>query len=145
MQANKKQGVDVIDKVLEACYAADKDSLFIMSLMHQYEDRGFLTKKQIQGLHDIAKKQSEIPAGWIATLEAMIAKLPNRDKTPVTSVAVIAAPPKELLLAEEILARYPHHKAVKSMHTRLLQHFMLNPAEKTELNKLYKLLIATKG
>ena len=28
---------DIIDKVLEACYKANPDALFIMSLMHQYE------------------------------------------------------------------------------------------------------------
>ncbi len=141
MQANKKQGIDVIDKVLEACYAADKDSLFIMSLMHQYEDRGFLTKKQIQGLHNIALKHETIPAGWIATLEATIAKLPNRDKTPVAKAATQKEPPKELGLIEAILSKYPQHKAAKAMHIRVSQGHTLTAAEITELKKFHKFLI----
>jgi len=52
----KKQGIDIIDKILDACYKHNPDALFIMSLMHQYEERGGLSKKQLEGLLLKAKK-----------------------------------------------------------------------------------------
>ena len=57
MQKNKKS-IDIIGKVLQACYEHDTDSLFIMSLMHQYEERGSLSKKQIAGLCSVADRKS---------------------------------------------------------------------------------------
>ena len=44
-----KGKLDIIDKILEACYKHNPDALFVMSLMHQYEDRGSLSKKQLEG------------------------------------------------------------------------------------------------
>ncbi len=85
----KKKEIDVIDKILEACYKSAQFPLFIMSLMHQYEERGSLSKKQLQGLYYKAEKVEDIPANWLATLEAVIAKMPNRYKS---EVVVSAAP-----------------------------------------------------
>lgn len=34
----KKPGVDIIARVLDALYQHNKDALFVMSLMHQYEE-----------------------------------------------------------------------------------------------------------
>lgn len=139
----KKQGVDIINKVLEACYAEDKDSLFIMSLMHQYEDRGFLTKKQLEGLHSKAIKQSEIPPGWIATIEAMVAKLPTRDKTPLIVKQAPAAVTDDTTAVQlaAILAKYPQHKAVLLLQSTFQKEHALTAAEKALLQKFYTLLI----
>jgi hypothetical protein len=71
--AGKK--LDIIDKVLSACYAHNKDALFVMSLMHQYEERGSLSKKQLEGLFLKAQKVPEMPPNWLATLEATILKI----------------------------------------------------------------------
>jgi hypothetical protein len=71
----KKKGPDVIDKILDACYQANKNALFTMSLMHQYEDRGFLTKGQLEGLYNKASSIEDMPVAWLATLEATIAKI----------------------------------------------------------------------
>ena len=43
-----KGKLDIIDRVLEICYKHNPDALFVMSLMHQYEERGSLSKKQLQ-------------------------------------------------------------------------------------------------
>ena len=138
----KKQGIDIVNKVLEACYAADKESLFLMSLMHQYEDRGFLTKKQLQGLHDKALKISDINSGWLATIEAMIAKLPNRDKSPILSTSnTVAADPVVQEQLNAILAKYPQHKAVLLLQSKFNKEHELNATEKTALLKFYKLLM----
>lgn len=138
----KKTGIDVINKVLEAVYAVDKDSLFIMSLMHQYEDRGFLTKKQLEGLYDKAKKIEEIAPGWLATIEAMISKLPNRDRSPITKkyIAVVEDETTAAQL-EAILSRYPQHKAVLQLRSSFQKEKLLSATDKAALQKFYKLLV----
>ena len=75
-----KGDIDFVDKILNACYTNNKYDLFTMSLMHQYEERGFLTKKQLQGLYYKAEKITDLPAGLLATLQANITKLPTREK-----------------------------------------------------------------
>ncbi len=139
----KKQGVDVIDKVLEACYAANKDALFIMSLMHQYEDRGFLTRGQLQGLHSKAQKIADMPAGWLATLEATIAKLPVRDKTPLDlkPTEEKTKDGKLPMMLSAILDKYPQHKTVNGLQMKYNKQGSLTLAETIELEKFYKILI----
>jgi hypothetical protein len=141
----KKKGPDVIDKILEACYQANKDALFIMSLMHQYEDRGFLTKGQMEGLFKKASTVKDMPAGWLATLEATIAKLPTRDKTPVKKEAVEYKKDEQVQKwIEQILAKYPQHKAVIALQLKFEKQNELTPNEKKEVQKFYKLLIEKK-
>lgn len=138
----KKQGVDIINKVLEACYAVDKDSLFLMSLMHQYEDRGWLTKKQLIGLYDKAKKIIDMPPGWLATIEAMIAKLPTRDRSPITKTFIPVV--ENEITAKQltaILSKYPQHKAVLLLQSKFKKEHSLNPADTASLQKFYKLLV----
>ena len=52
----KKQGIDIINEVLEACILAYPVSSFVISLYKQYISRGWLTKKQLEGLHGKAQK-----------------------------------------------------------------------------------------
>lgn len=33
--------LDFVEKILAACYNSNKDDLFVMSLIHQFEDRDF--------------------------------------------------------------------------------------------------------
>ncbi len=138
----KKQGIDIINKVLEACYAVDKDSLFLMSLMHQYEDRGWLTKKQLEGLYDKAKKIIDIQPGWLATIEAMIAKLPTRDKSPITKTFTPVVE-NEITTQQltAILLKYPQHKAVLLLQSKFQKEHLLSPADTASLQKFYKLLM----
>ncbi len=138
----KKTGIDIINKVLEAVYAADKDSLFIMSLMHQYEDRGFLTKKQLEGLFDKARKIEDIAPGWIATIEAMIAKLPNRDRSPITRKPIpVVEDENTAAQLEAILTKYPQHKAVLLLRSTFQKEKQLSVQDKAALQKFYKLLV----
>jgi hypothetical protein len=46
----KKIDVDVVKDILEAARAAFPNSVFIQSLSQQYEERGGLSKKQLEGL-----------------------------------------------------------------------------------------------
>lgn len=138
----KKGNIDFVEKILNACYNSNKDDLFVMSLMHQYEDRGFLTKGQLQGLFYKAEKVEDIPAGLLATLQATLSKLPTREKknTPITiNVVKKDEATKEKLI--EILAKYPQHKAVLGMQNNFNKYDKLTATEKMELDRMYKLLL----
>lgn len=137
-----KGKLDIIDKVLEACYQHNPDALFVMSLMHQYEDRGSLSKKQLEGLLLKASKVPMIPTNWLATLEATINKMHTKEKSP----AIINTPlyikdeglEKKMI---EILQKYPNHKRVVFLSTKFNKNELLTSIEKTEIEKFYKLLI----
>ncbi len=137
----KKQGLDIIDKVLEACYNHNKDALFTMSLMHQYEDRGWLTKKQLQGLHNKASRLKDLPVGLLASLEAIILKMPERDKSPIVKTATTTTiNPNIAIWIETILAKYPQHKTVLGLQMRFEKDKDLSPADTAVLEKLVKAL-----
>jgi hypothetical protein len=143
---SKNKKIDVIEKLLALCYEHNKDALFIMSLMHQYEERGSLSKKQLQGLLLKAKKIKEIPAHQIAAVEAIVLKMPTRDKTPVqkTTPAISEAETQiaaALAQTEQILAVYPFHKQVLLLRSKLMSHQSLTPQEQADLNKFVKILI----
>lgn len=142
----KKNGPDVIDKILTACYEHNKDALFIMSLMHQYEDRGFLTKGQLEGLFKKASSIKEMPSAWLATLEATIAKLPTRDKTPIQNKFATVTT-KDVVIEQKIAAilqKYPQHKAVLGLQFKFQKQQELSASEKKEVEKFYQLLIEKK-
>lgn len=137
----KKPDVDVIKDVLKAALEAYPASVFIQSLLFQYEERGGLSKKQLQGLHQKASKVKDIPAGKLATLEAEILKRPTRYKS--------APPPPQPLytkneaigeMIEAILAKYPQHKRVVFFRTKYVNNEVLSPADITEIERFYKLL-----
>lgn len=137
----RKDGLDFVEKILTACYNSNKDDLFVMSLMHQYEDRGFLTKGQLQGLFYKAEKVQELPIGLLATLQATLSKLPTREKkdAPIIISEVKKDEETENIL-NEILLKYPQHKAVIGLQNNFKKYDKLNSTEKLELNKIYKLL-----
>jgi hypothetical protein len=143
---SKNKKIDVIEKLLALCYEHNKDALFIMSLMHQYEERGSLSKKQLQGLLLKAQKIKEIPAHQIAAVEAIVLKMPTRDKTPVqkTTPAISEAEAQiaaALAQTEQILAVYASHKQVLLLRSKLMSHQSLTPQEQADLNKFVKILI----
>jgi len=142
----KNKRIDVIDKLLALCYAHNKDALFIMSLMHQYEERGSLSKKQLQGLLLKAQKIKEIPAHQIAAVEAIVLKMPTRDKTPVQKTTPAHTGAEAQITAaiaqtEQILAVYPSHKQVLLLRSKLMSNQPLTPQEQTDLTKFVKILV----
>lgn len=137
-----KKGPDIISKVLELCYEHNKDALFTMSLMHQYEERGWLTRKQLEGLHNKASKIKDINPALLATLQATINKMPVRDKTPVvTTVKPDEKSDNINKQVQQILEKYPQHKAILNFQHKLKNKIELTPNEITQLNKLHKLLL----
>lgn len=138
----KKPGLDIIDKILEACYKAFPDAIFIQSLWHQYEERGSLSKKQLQGLFLKAQKVKDLPPNWLATLEATILKMPNRFKSEVAEPAPLFVKDEYAgTLMSEILAKYPQHKRVLFLKSKYDNNEALNSTEVKELEKFKKLLL----
>jgi hypothetical protein len=137
-----KPGIDIIAKILDALYAHNPDALFVMSLMHQYEERGSLSKKQLEGLLSKAQKVKEIPQNWLGTLEAIILKMPTRYKSTETITASPVYRKDEATgqLITDILAKYPQHKRVLFLKAKYENNEVLTADEAGEVKKFYKLL-----
>jgi 3-hydroxyacyl-CoA dehydrogenase len=141
----KKPGIDIIARILDAVYQHNTDALFTMSLMHQYEERGSLSKKQLQGLYQKAQKVNNLPNSWLGTLEAIILKMPTRDKTAVEKTTPIYR--KDEIagsLIQAILEKYPQHKRVLFLRARYNNNERMTVEEIAELHKFHKLLLGKK-
>jgi hypothetical protein len=137
-----KSGVDVINDLLEECILAYPVSSFVISLYKQYQERGSLSKKQLQGLHGKASKITNISAGKLATLEALIKKMPTRYKSDVPEPGPIFQKDATIgQLIEEILAKYPQHKRVLFLKSKYDNNELLSAAEVSELKKFKQLLL----
>ncbi len=75
---NKNSDIDIVNEVLEECILAYPVSSFIISLYQQYQKRGSLSKKQLQGLHSKASSIEKLQGAKLATLEALIKKMPTQ-------------------------------------------------------------------
>lgn len=138
----KKHGIDIIGKILDACYTHNPDALFVMSLMHQYEERGSLSKKQLEGLLSKAQKVKDIPPNWLGTLEAIILKMPTRYKSeePVVAAPIYEKNEEAGKLINTILARYPEHKRVLFLQLKYNNRELISTDEINELKRFYKAL-----
>jgi len=138
----KKPDVDIINDVLKASREAYPNSSFVQSLALQYEERGGLSKKQLEGLYKKAEKIQTIPPNWLATLEAEILKRPTRYKS-------IPPPPKPLYEKDEkagaiidaILKKYPQHKRILFFRSKYENNETFSAMELAELEKFQKLLL----
>src|ERR1051325_10671062 len=106
---NKRPGIDIINEILEACILAYPVSSFVISLYKQYTSRGWLTKGQLQGLYSKAQKIQDLAPGKLASLEALINKMPTRYKSeaPATTAPLYQKDETTGQLIEAILAKYP--------------------------------------
>ena len=139
----KKPSVDVTMDILRATQSANPSSKFIESLIFQYQERGGLSKKQLQGLYDKAAKVEAIPHGKLATLEAIILKKVTRYKSPQPAVTIEQAKNDTGTgeIIEAILQKYPQHKRVLFYKAKFDNNEDLTPVEKAELEKFKKLLL----
>ena len=138
----KKPEVDVIMDLLEETLAANPASTFIRSLHHQYQERGGLSKSQLQGLYYKAAKVESISAAKLATLEAEILKRPTRYKSELPPAAPLYLKDEktgELLTA--ILEKYPHHKRALFLKNKYDNNEPLSSTDLNELEKFYKVLV----
>ncbi len=141
MMQRKHPDVDIIKDLLEMVLAANPSSEFIKSLSYQYEERGGLSKKQLEGLYKKAERVASVPQGKLATLEAMILKRPNRYKSPLPENAPLYT--RDPVIGEKIdaiLEKYPQHKRVVYFKAKYDNNELLSSTEMTELDRFYKIL-----
>lgn len=137
----KKPDVDIIKDLLELTLVAYPASTFIKSLAFQYEERGGLSKKQLEGLYKKAEKVDTIPASKLATLEAVILKRPTRYKSALPENTPLYTKDQRIgELIESILEKYPQHKRVLFFKTKYENNETLSGSEITELERFHKLL-----
>ena len=137
----KKPEIDIVNEVLEACILAYPVSSFVISLYKQYQERGSLSKKQLQGLYGKAQKIKDLSPAKLATMEAVINKMPTRFKSE-------APPPTAIYQKDEstgqmitdILARYPQHKRVLFLKAKYDNNEPLSSADIADLNRFKQLL-----
>ncbi len=135
MQQNKPK-LDIINMLLEDCIMAFPVSSFVISIYQQYQRRGWLSKKQLQGLYDKASKINGVLPGRLAALESIIKKMPTREKSELPENAPLFEKDEVAgKLIEEILSKYPQHKRVLFLKAKYDNNEVLSPADVSELKK----------
>lgn len=142
--STSRQPLDIVNMLLEDCIMAYPVSSFIISIYKQYQQRGWLTKKQLQGLYDKSSRIEGLPPGRLAALEALIKKMPTRQKSELPeNKPMFTIDANAERLAKEILEKYPQHKRVLFLQAKLGRQPLL-PPEADELKRFHKLLLKTK-
>jgi hypothetical protein len=137
----KKPGIDIINDLLEDCIMAYPVSSFIISLYKQYQQRGSLSKKQLQGLHSKASKIEDISISRLGTLEAIIKRMPTRYKSELPPPQPLFEKDKAAgLLIEAILKKYPQHKRVLFLKLKYENNELLSSLEISELKRFKQLI-----
>jgi hypothetical protein len=142
MLQRKKLEVDVILDVLTKTLEAYPTSSFIASLLHQYQERGGLSKKQLEGMLHKASNVSTILPAKIATVQAIILKKKSNDKSAIPTIN--EQPVKDesvVILMQTILQKYPHHKRVIFLQSKYISNDNFTTTDADEVIKFHKLLI----
>ncbi len=136
-----KPGVDIVLDILTAVVEAQPNSEFAQSIMRQYQERGGLSKKQLEGLYGKAQKIKSIPAGKLATLEAIILKKHTKQRSELPEVKPLYQ--KDTAagdLINSILKKFPSHKRVLYLKSKYDNNEVLSAIELSELARFSKLL-----
>ena len=134
--------VDVVLDILKTVAVAQPESTFIQSLLHQYQERGGLSKKQLEGLYGKASKITSISPGRLATLEAIILKKHTRFKSPLPAPTPLYEKDTTTeQMINTILEKYPLHKRVLYFRSKFENNEPLTATEISELQKFSRLLI----
>jgi hypothetical protein len=137
----RKDRIDSINEILEECILAYPVSSFIISLYKQYQQRGSLSKKQLQGLYGKASKIKDLPPGKLAAIEIIIKKMTTRHKAELPEAEPLFK--KDEIAGQmisEILIRYPQHKRVLFLKSKYDNNELLTPADLADLKKFRQLL-----
>jgi hypothetical protein len=136
-----KPDVDIVLDILKAVLEAQPLSSFTQSLLKQYQERGGLSRKQLEGLYNKASKIKTIPPNKLATLEAIILKKPQRHRSDLPAATEFYKKDEATgELIDAILSKYPQHKRVLFFKSKFENNEILSPADLAELQKFRKLL-----
>ena len=142
MIQKKKLGVDVVLDILKESKAAYPESEFISSLLFQYQERGGLSKKQLEGLHGKASGVKTISEAKLATLQAIILKKHTKHKSALPAATPLYVKDESVrALIDSILEKYPEHKRVLFYKTKFDNNEPFSAIEKTELERFKKILL----
>lgn len=138
----KKPDVDIIQDILKETLLYNPSSTFVSSLLFQYQERGNLSKKQLEGLYHKASKVASIASGKLATLQAIILKKPMKHRSTASLPAPLYTKNEvQGKLITEILQGYPQHKRVLFLKARYENNEPLSVPEAEELKRFHKILI----
>ncbi len=133
--------VDIIMDILKAVLEARPLDTFVQSLLKQYQERGGLSKKQLEGLYGKASKLDTLSVGKLATLEAIIMKMKGKQRSELPPVTPLYIRDEETgKMIDAILAKYPEHKRVLFFQSKYTNNELFSPVEIAELKRFYKLL-----
>jgi hypothetical protein len=135
-----KDRLDIINEVLEECIMAYPLSSFIISLYKQYQQRGSLSKKQLQGLYGKASEIEKLAPGKLATIEAIIKRMPTRYKSELPEIKPMFEKEEETgRMITEILEKYPQHKRVLFLKVKYDNNQLFSPADVADLKRFHSL------
>ena len=136
-----KPDVDIVLDILKAVLAAQPLSAFTQSLLNQSQERGGLSRKQLEGLFQKALGIPSVPPNKLATLEAIILKKPQRYKSALPATEPLYKKDEEAgKIINDILQKYPQHKRVLFLKSKYENNEVLSTIELSELQKFSKLL-----
>src|SRR5579871_3065548 len=116
---NPKAKIDIVNELLEECILAYPVSSFVISLYKQYQQRGSLSKKQLQGLYGKSSEIEGLAPGKLAGLEALIKRMPTRYKSQKPDAKPLYQKDESIIqLIDKILEKYPQHKRVLFLKTK---------------------------
>ena len=135
-----KPDVDIVLDILKAVLAAQPLSSFTQSLLYQYQERGGLSRKQMEGLFNKASKIQNIPTNKLATLNAIILKKPQRYKSEIPETKPLYSKDEETgKIIDDILVKYPLHKRVLFLKSKYENNEVLSATELAEIQKFKNL------
>lgn len=136
----KKTGYDIVQEVIEDALLAFPVSPLLISFYKQYQQRGFLTKKQLQGLHSKAASSNKINPGKLATLEALIKKMPTRVKSELPELLPEIEPnPEVKVMLDKVLIKFPMHKRALFFLSKHNNKENLTASELNDLKQFLKI------
>jgi hypothetical protein len=137
----QKDRLDIINEVLEECIQAYPLSSFVISIYKQYLQRGSLSKKQLQGLYGKASKIDSLPPGKLATIEAIIKRMPTRFKSELPEIKPLFEKEESTgLMIDSILAKFPLHKRVLFLKAKYDNNELLTPSDMADLKRFSALV-----
>jgi DNA repair protein RadC len=136
-----KPGVDIVLDILKIVAEKQSGNQFSQSILMQYQERGGLSKKQLEGLYGKAKRIPEISQNKLATLEALILRTHEKQKSDRPANTPLYQKDEEVVeMIESVLSKNPQHKRVLFLKSKVDSNSPLSPVEVTELKKFHKLL-----
>jgi hypothetical protein len=136
-----KDRLDIINDVLEECILAYPVSSFIISLYKQYQQRGSLSKKQLQGLYGKASMIEQLAPGKLATIEAIIKRMPTRYKSELPEIKPLFEKEEATgKMISDILEKYPKHKRVLFLKIKYDNNEVFTATDMNDLKRFKSLL-----